>query len=190
MDAYGRPLYGGNPFDPPGSDKKKDIPDGGLITSDGKTIARADWGALPIGAVAQEEESEAEESDSEMEESEEELEEEEEEVPSADGIESVLPPPPSVPIATAPMDLRKQAGDETPVPGSQPKQLYQVLEQKAASIEQQKGTVFASEVAYAVPGTKVPEGAESVLSKMLPPSKAKRKENDEDEDALGKNFKF
>ena len=119
--------------------------------------------------------------------SEEEEEDESEETPAtADGVESVLPPP----STTAPVDLRKQqAGDETP------KQLYQVLEQKRAA----GGTgdaVFASEVAYVVPGqpsqpaAAAAGGAESVLTKAAPALKRKRKDDDEDESDLDKNFKF
>jgi hypothetical protein len=111
----------------------------------------------------------------------------------------VLPPPPTK-MSTAPGDLRKQqAGDETPLVDAPPtKQLYQVLEQTAPS-DNQSGAVFSSEVKYMVPGTEpkaaaVPEGAESVLSKAMPPSesaKRKRKHDaDEDDEDLGKNFKF
>lgn len=166
------------------------------MTSDGKTVGKSFWGALPTGDVEEEEsEDEEESSGSEMDESEEEG-EEETVTAAGEGIESVLPPPPVA--ATAPVDLRKQAGDETPMPSAeQPKQLYQVIEQKETG--QQQAEVFASEVAYVVPGATtataapVPEGAESVLSKALPQnesSKRKRKENDEDDGDLGKNFKF
>jgi len=191
IDPYGRPLYGGNPFSPPGS-AEKEVADTGLVTSDGKTIAKAEWGALPTGDWGGDEESEAESSDEEMEESEEEEGEQREEVP-ADGLDSVLPPAPSLPSSTAPMDLRKQAGDETPM-SQAPKQLYQVIEQTQTSADQQSGTVFASEHAYVVPGqtaAAAPEGAESVLSKAPEASKRKRKAADgNDEDDLGKNFKF
>lgn len=193
IDAYGRPLYGGNPFDPPGSNKESEDDVNGMVTSDGKTILKSSWGALPVGDMGEDESEEEESSDSEMEESE--GEEEESSAVPGDGAESVLPPPSGVPLATAPMDLRKQAGDETPVPGT--KQLYQVIEQKAAASDEQSGTVFASEVAYVIPGqaqaaAAVPEGAESVLSKVPQKGKAKRKsdDNDDDEDDLGKSFKF
>ena len=115
-----------------------------------------------------------------------------------DGMESVLPPPPSS-STTAPDDLRKQpAGDETPAP----KRLYQVLETKAVSESQsQADGVFQSEVQYVVPGataavgtaTKVPEGAESVLSKAMVPGESKskkRKHNTDDDEGFDKNFKF
>jgi splicing factor 3B subunit 2 len=192
VDAYGRPLYGGNPFDPPGSSKQDEDEKAGIVTSDGKKIAKSSWGALPTGDYFDNQTSDVEESSSEEEssademgESDEEKEEEEERGPT-DGIESVMPPPPT---ATAPGDLRKQsAGDETPT------QLYQVLEQQAPSSQQ--GGVFQSDVQYVVPGkataAAVPEGAESVLSKAMPPSdstKRKRK-HDDDEEGLGKNFKF
>jgi hypothetical protein len=113
-----------------------------------------------------------------------------------DGVESVLPPPLS---STAPMDLRKQPGDETPLASGPPKQLYQVIDQNKANADQQSGTFFSSEMAYAVPGAAtaaaVPEGAESVLSKALPGNESgnrKRKADDDDEEDedLGKNFKF
>jgi len=190
VDQYGRPLYGGNPFDPPGS-KSQDADDArtGLVTSDGKTISKAEWGALPTGAF-EEEESDEESSDSEMEESsDEEGEGEEEPTVEEGGIESVLPPPSGA--VTAPVDLRKQTGDETPMPNQQ---LYQVIEQKSASSAGQAGAVFTSEVAYAVPGgAAVPKGAESVLSKALPQgesSKRKKKDTDDDDGDLAKSFKF
>lgn len=195
LDPYGRPLYGGSPFDPPGTSGGRELDGNGFVTSDGKTVAKADWGALPTGYLEADEESEEEESsDEEMDESEEEGEAGEAGVD--DGIESVLPPPLS---STAPMDLRKQPGDETPLSSEPHKQLYQVIDQNKANADQQSGTFFSSDVAYAVPGTAtaaaVPEGAESVLSKALPGNESgnkKRKaddDDDEDED-LGKNFKF
>ena len=97
-----------------------------------------------------------------------------------------MPPPPTA-AATAPGDLRKEAaGDETPM------QLYKVLEQKATG--NQDGAVFQSNVQYVVPGAEggVPEGAESVLSKAMPPNvtaKRKRKNDDDEDEGLG-NFKF
>lgn len=190
VDTYGRPLYGGTPFDPPGSSSEADQKGQILVTNDGKTVAKLPWGALPTGFVDKAEESSEEEgSESEMEESE--GEEASVEAPDDFGMESVLQPPPI--SATAPMDLRKQAGVDTPAPDlSQPKQLYQVIEQRKA--DAQAGTVFASEVAYVVPGATAPEGAESVLSKALPQnetSKRRRKGKDgDDEDDLAKNFKF
>lgn len=200
VDAYGRPLYGGNPFDPPGSSTSTsnandpyDWQGTMLVTSDGKTIEKSAWGALPTGYAEKEEasEEEEEEEDSEMEESEAEEGEAEEEEEHADGIESVLPPPLGVPTAGA-VDLRKHAGDETPLVSVPPKQLYQIIEQKTAA---SSGAVFASEIAYVVPGAAAvaPDGAESVLSKAVPnkdAAKRKRNENEDDEDDLGKNFKF
>jgi hypothetical protein len=189
MDPYGRPLYGGNPFDPPGSGRNEEDNKTGIVTSDGKTIETLGWGALPTGDFFDEEASAAEESSSEEESSDDEMAESdaEEETVETDGIESVMPPPPTA-GATAPGDLRKgSTGDETPM------QLYKVLEQKAPSNQQ---GVFQSDVQYVVPGAPgvaaVLEGAESVLSKAMPPSestKRKRKHDDEEED-LGKNFKF
>jgi splicing factor 3B subunit 2 len=197
VDAYGRPLYGGNPFDPPGSGKQDNDLKTGLVTSDGKTIGKSPWG-MPAGAFVGlgEAHSDGEESSSEEESSGDDMDESDaEEEGVTDGIESVLPPPPTA-TATAPGDLRKQpAGDETPLVDTKPKQLYQVLETTKAT-DQQQGGVFESEVKYVVPGATaaaVPEGAESVLSKAMPPSetaKRKRKHDDDDEGDLGKNFKF
>jgi splicing factor 3B subunit 2 len=184
VDAYGRPLYGGNPFDPPGTSTRDDALNGNLVTSDGKTINKVDWGALPTGIMDDQESDDDEEevsSGEEMEESD----DEEEDVP-ADGLESVLPPPPSG--VAAPVDLRKQAGDETPLVQGPPKQLYQVIDETKAS--SQAGAIFASETAYAIPVNPPPEGAESVLSKAAPQDKSKRKKKNDDDDELGKNFKF
>lgn len=195
VDPYGRPLYGGNPFDPPGSDAQAEE-NTDLVTSDGKTLSKQEWGALPMGYVQEEsddEEEEEEESDDDMEDSEGEAEDEQPE--EEKGVESVLPPPPSSAAVTAgPVSLRKVAGDETPAP---PKQLYQVIEQKQAL--NQGNAVFASDVQYIVPGTsqtaaKPPEGAESVLAKALPAGKTskrkRRSDDDDDDDDLDKNFKF
>jgi splicing factor 3B subunit 2 len=192
---------GGNPFGPPGSGKQDQNASTGLVTSDGKTVSKSVWGGLPTAEfiAGGAEDSDVEESSSEEESSDEDMEGSDVEQESgADGIESVLPPP-STKISTAPGDLRKQqAGDETPLVDAPPKQLYQVLEQSTAS-DNQSGAVFSSEVKYMVPGTEpkaaaAPEGAESVLSKAMPPSEsAKRKRKldaDEDDEDLGKNFKF
>lgn len=198
VDPYGRPLYGGNPFDPPGSSLEKDL-GASLVTSDGKTITKIYWGALPMGDLEDEEsdEEDSEEEESSADEMDESEEEEEGEEKAGDGLDSVLPPPSSLVSSTAPVDLRKQAGDETPMVPEAPKHLYKVIEQKKASSEQQEGAVFASDVAYVVPGATptaaaVPEGAESVLSKAPPGASAKRKKADEgdDESDLGKHFKF
>lgn len=201
MDAYGRPLYGGNPFDPPGSGKADDGPKTGIVTSDGKTISTSAWGGLPTGDIfgGEDEGSEVEESSSEGESSDDDGddgmdESEEEEEEEGDGIESMLPPAPTT-SATAPGDLRKQlAGDETPLVSTTPKQLYKVLEQTTAADAQQP-SVFQSGVKYVLPGTGGPSGAESVLSKAVAPNEtAKRKRkndgDDDDDDDLGKKFKF
>lgn len=191
VDPYGRPLYGGNPFDPPGSSSKSDT-DAKLVTSHGKTLGKTNWGALPEAGYGQDESSEEESSDDEMEESESEEEEGEE---KEEGTESVLPPPEGIAGSSAPLDLRKQPGDETPfsVAGGAPKQLYQVLPQAQARGHDQKGAVFTSNTAYTLPSQsgEVPDGAASVLSKAVPAenSKKKKKKDDDDED-LGKNFKF
>ncbi len=211
VDNFGRPLFGGNPFDPPGSSGATSTADwdfesnsATIVTSDGKPIKRRPWGALPMAGIDVEddesssgEESSEDESSSgdEMMESEEEGEEVEDEetrkettVPDTDatgGTDSVLP-------ASA-FDLRKQAGDETPAPES--KQLYTVLHQTSADKEKQAGAVFTSDVSYVVPGSNIPEGMESVLSKVPLSEAGKRKRNDaedddEDKDDLGKKFKF
>jgi len=183
VDAYGRPLYGGNPFDPPGSSKQDGDSKTGLVTSDGKTVAKSPWGGLPTGDFDDEENSDIEESSSEDESSGDDMDESDAE--DEGGHESVLPPPPTT-VATAPGDLRKQpAGDETPMVDTGPKQLYRVLEQTKGT-ERDEGGVFQSDVKYVVPGT---GGAESVLSKVAP-AKRKRKYEDDDEEDLGKNFKF
>lgn len=199
MDQYGRPLYGGNPFDPPGTGRRDDDVKVGIITSDGKTISKSPWG-MPAGefvGLEDHEESSEEEESSDEESSVDEMEEsEEEEEERTDGIESVLPLPPAA-ANTAPGDLRKQpAGDETPMTlGNHPKQLYQVIEQTKNTDTNQAG-VFQSDVKYMVPGATsaaVPDGAESVLSKAIPPSetaKRKRKHDDDEEGDLDKNFKF
>lgn len=187
VDAFGRPKYGGNPFEKPGSAQDDTMANAALVTSDGKTITKSEWGALPsaeFGEVDEESSSEEEEESSD-----EEMEESEGEEGEVGGAESVLPPP-SAPLA---VDLRKQAGDETPLVTTGPKQLYTVLEERKP--EQQTGAVFSSDTTYVVPGAAaVPEGAESVLSKAVGPSdggKKKRKlDDDDDEEALDKNFKF
>lgn len=186
MDAYGRPLYGGNPFDPPGSSSKDDM-NTKLVTSHGKELGKVAWGALPEAGYEEAEESEEESSDDEMDESESEEEEGEE---TADGIESVLPPPGGIASSIAPLDLRKQQGDETPMDAA-PKQLYQVLPQAQAKAEDQAGAVFTSSTAYVVPTAPgAPDGAASVLSKAMPSENAKKKKKEDDDEDLGKGFKF
>ena len=188
VDSFGRPKYGGNPFDKPGGGQDDAAAEAALVTSDGKTVTKTSWGALPgatFGEVEEELSSEEEEESSD-----EEMEESEGEEVEMGGAESVLPPPTEAPLA---VDLRKQAGDETPLVTTGPKQLYTVLEERKP--DQQEGAVFTSDTTYVVPGAAtVPEGAESVLSKAVAPSdggKKKRKaDDDEDEDALDKNFKF
>jgi len=186
VDPYGRPLYGGNPFDPPGSSSKDDL-NVKLVTSHGKELGKTFWGALPEAGYEDAEESEEEESSNdEMDESSEE-EEEGEEKPG--GIDSVLPPPNGIASSMAPVNLRKQPGDETPMDAA-PKQLYQVLPQAQATAD--KGAVFTSSTQYIVPtaGEEAPDGAASVLSKALPPENSKKKKLDDDDEDLGKSFKF
>jgi splicing factor 3B subunit 2 len=220
IDIYGRPLYGGNPFDPPGSgslhndDSLLTIHNGEFITSNGKTISKsAFWGALATGTVQQtgdddDDEDNNEASDEEdMEESSVE-EEGEAKFDHTDGIESTVPLP-TIPTNTGPIDLRK-SGIDTPMsmvataalpPPPPPKQLYQVIEQKEAPLD--ANAVFASDTIYTIPPTATPiDGAESVLSKVAPSSKEtngkqrhqqRGKANDYDDDddeAKIKNFKF
>ena len=192
VDSFGRPKYGGNPFDKPGGVEDEDAARDSLVTSDGKTVSKTAWGALPSADFAEEaEEESSEEEEEEEESSEEEMEESEGEEAEVGGTESVLPPPPSG--APSAVDLRKQAGDETPLITTGPKQLYTVLEERKP--EHQVGAVFSSETTYRIPGAAaVPEGAESVLSKAVAPNdagKKKRKlDDDDEEDTLDKNFKF
>jgi splicing factor 3B subunit 2 len=197
VDAYGRPLYGGNPLDPPGSGDGRGDDDGReLVTSDGKTVLKSEWGGLPTGEYypGQDggDENDNEDSDSDMEdsssdddsgsESGEDMEQSDDEgakTTSVGGTESVLPPPPSAASSGIVDDLRKQStGDETPAPP--PKRLYQVLETGAeggAAGGAGSSGIFGSDVRYVVPGATattmaapVPEGAESVLSKAVGPS--------------------
>jgi splicing factor 3B subunit 2 len=199
IDPYGRPLYGGNPFDPPGSNRNPEESAltirGELVTSDGKTISKTScWGALPTGVVQRDEEEES--SDEEMEESSEEegtegVKEEEDDA----GIISTIPLS-ALPTTGGPVDLRK-TGLETPISvmSKAPQQLYQVIEQKQAS-SLDINAVFASDIVYRIPSTT--DGAESVLSKAVPTKSAAKSSNtkanheDEDEDDLAnvKNFKF
>ena len=195
VDGWGKPLYGGNPFDPPGTNASSstanwdlDATSGAIVTSDGKTVGRKLWGCLPVAAIDleddEDESDEEESSDDDSSDEEEMVESEDEEVQSTgDEVSSAV---------TSTLDLRKQPGLETPLPAQQ---LYKVIQQTDADKGKQPGAVFASDVAYIMPGStpKVPEGAESVLSKAPLENASKRKRNnvDEDEDVdLGKKFKF
>ena len=103
VDAFGRPLYGGDPFGAPdgagkdaGDDAQNEdlyglasgIPAGGTITSDGKALGKRSWGALPSAADANGEEEDEDSGDESSEEdsSDEEMEESSEE-------EGEMPPP-------------------------------------------------------------------------------------------------
>ncbi|CAB9513806.1 Splicing factor [Seminavis robusta] len=192
VDPYGRPLYGGNPFDPPGNRNSDAANDALLVTSHGKTLAKVSWGALPEAGFEEAEESDVEESsDEEMDESE--SEEEDGEVADPSATESVVPPsvlPPGIQSSAPPLDLRKQPGDITPMVAA-PKQLYQVLpQQQPQAAAAQAGTVFASSNAYVLPNAnnQPADGMASVLSKGVQNDKAKKK-NDDKEDT-GKAFKF
>lgn len=213
IDIYGRPLYGGNPFDPPGSGKNSTNDGvnttgnstlGELVTSDGKTIIKSSfWGALPTGFVQQTEDESSEEDDDEDEDMEESSVEEGEASLDVDdeGIESTLPAP-AIPINAGPVDLRK-SGLDTPMSvtaassAAPPQQLYRVIEQKQATID--PNAVFASEMVYTLPTTTAAaatatDGAESVLTKIVTLKDAKqqsnKKEDDDDDDDEIKNFKF
>jgi splicing factor 3B subunit 2 len=202
IDPYGRPLYGGNPFDPPGTNRNPEefalIARGELVTSDGKTISKtANWGALPMGVVQQDEEEESSGDDEEMDESSEEEEQPEgfkEEEDDA-GITSTIPLS-ALPTTGGPVDLRK-TGLETPtsILSRAPQQLYQVIEQRQASSLDTRA-VFASDVVYQIPTTT--DGAESVLLKAIPTrsdgkssnTKSNKEEDDDDDLENMKNFKF
>ena len=226
VDAFGRPLYGGDPFGQPevankeGEDEMEDmyglaggfVP-GSVVTSDGKALGKKSWGALPNSFGKGDDDDDEEESSSEEEESsEEEMEESEEEeeedgqleVPDtaadsesrAAGMDSVLPDGVDSVVPSSAIDLRKP-GDETPLHNEGPKQLYTVLQQTAVD-KGESNAVFASDHAYVLPGagpgSGVPEGAASVLSKAVPSGDGKKRarpKDDEDEaDELGKKFKF
>mmetsp|Transcript_24233 Transcript_24233/g.50777 ORF Transcript_24233/g.50777 Transcript_24233/m.50777 type:complete len:616 (+) Transcript_24233:69-1916(+) len=236
VDAFGRPLYGGDPFGTPeapngGYNAEEDGGEdlyglssggaanaGGMITSDGKAIGKSLWGGLPsaFGNGGDDEEDEEEEESSEEESSDEEMEESEEEgeatmeAPPADaeaaarapGMDSVLPDGVDSVVPSSAIDLRKP-GDETPMTvggeSAQPKQLYTVLQQTTANKDAQRTSVFASDHAYVLPGagpgSGMPEGAASVLSKSVMGDrgarKARPKKDDEEEaEELGRKFKF
>jgi splicing factor 3B subunit 2 len=184
VDNYGRPLYGGNPFDPPGVIVDGSVPKEGLVTSDGKTLVAQEWGSLPMGelrAGSDDEDEDEEDMDESSDEEEEviEIEEGQVGVDETYGIESVVP----AISKAAPTDLRK--GMETPiVESADQKQLYTVLEERKTT---NGGQVFGSEIQYVVPG-----GAESVLAKATeePSKKKKKRSTDDDDEGLDKNFKF
>ncbi|KAL7528593.1 hypothetical protein ACHAWF_002615 [Thalassiosira exigua] len=221
-DPFGKPETAGGGEEDPGAEEdlygltSASTTRGGLITSDGKALGKKPWGALPGAFQDDEEEEESSEEESSEEESEEEMEESEEEegeveppattgeeavaVPRAPGMDSVLPDGVDSVVPSGAVDLRKP-GDETPmVEGGPPKQLYTVLQQTAA--EGDNKAVFASDHAYVLPGagpgSGMPEGAASVLSKAtsaggtIAGGRGARKQQDEEDEAeeLGKKFKF
>eukprot|EP00956_Cyclotella_meneghiniana_P034661 scaffold107230_cov69-Cyclotella_meneghiniana.AAC.4 len=234
VDQFGRPLYGGDPFGAPESNKDENgegdttledlyglsnntnggMMTSGLVTSDGKALGKKSWGAMPSAYGDEESDEEMEESSEEEESSSEEEEEEEEEgeekmqppataadgmVNRAPGMDSVLPDGVDSVVPSSAIDLRKP-GDETPMVGDapkQPQQLYQVLQQTSADKDAQATSVFASDHAYVLPGagpgSDLPEGMGSVLSKAVgDASKTRKRKNEDEEDAddLGKKFKF
>mmetsp|Transcript_39672 Transcript_39672/g.46370 ORF Transcript_39672/g.46370 Transcript_39672/m.46370 type:complete len:584 (-) Transcript_39672:201-1952(-) len=210
-DVFGRPTVASNGLSGEAGLLTESGEGSQMVTSDGKQVGSALWGALPTGVVEEEEEEESDESEEEdMEESDEEEEVEEVETVTvpvpADGADSVVP--------SSAIDLRKKVtGEETPAPVgvAEPKKaLYTVLEQTTVAASTDKPAMFASEVAYTLPtapsitpagDTSISlAGAESVLSKAsmvhLQPDASKsnkRKLDDEEEDedeALDKKFKF
>lgn len=238
VDTFGRPLYGGDPFATPESNKDENGKGGenavledlyglssnnagmttsGLVTSDGKALGKKSWGAMPSAFGDEESDEEMEESSSEEEESSSEEEDEEGEgeektmqppgtgtaaegtVSRVPGMDSVLPDGVDSVVPSSAIDLRKP-GDETPMVGDapkQPQQLYQVLQQTSADTDAQATSVFASDHAYVLPGagpgSDLPEGMGSVLSKAVGDGAKTRKrknEDEEDTDDLGKKFKF
>ena len=188
IDAYGRPLYGGNPFDPPGSSFKSDIIDSAnLVTSDGKAVTKANWGALPSGYVDEAEEAEEESSDEDMEASSSEEEEDEQEVeddqlPEFESGPTTVGVTQNVLQSDFPTDAAVQSS-------GQPKQLYQVIEQRENAID--SGAVFASQVAYVLPDSQNPSApAVAPESKAATSKKSNKRKDDDEDDDLGKNFKF
>lgn len=179
---------------------------GAIVTSDGKTIKRKPWGVLPTASTLdQDDESDDDEENAEEESGEDMAEsggEEEafdnhdkavlEEEMYLDGVASVIP--------TSNFALRKTlAGEETPAPMER-KILYTILHQTAADKEKQNGVVFASDIAYVMPPPPppplpVPQGAESVVSKVMgtrDDGNLNKKRGLDDDAALemGKKFKF
>ena len=132
------------------------------------------------------------------------------------GMHSVLPDGVDSVVPSSAIDLRKQPGDETPMVGATaaavaaassgpPKQLYTVLQQAATDKDSQQTSVFASDHTYVLPGagpgSGMPEGAASVLSKANVAGdgsagkgggKGGRSKKDEEEEAeeLAKKYKF
>jgi splicing factor 3B subunit 2 len=214
VDAFGRGLYG-DVFGPPTVDSSGMFGDGldtkgpDEVSGDGKRISRSFWGGLPEAELEDEEEASSSEEDDMDEESSDEEEEVEEGQLGKDvgGVQSILPPPPSMDGMesvgpSSGVDLRKTGnGEETPMPPGQP-QLYHVLEAKQASKSQQSGALFQSDTTYVLPGSAPgtgPAGAESVLSKAPMGEQAqsgggkKRTGNglgDDDDEKMSKKFKF
>lgn len=208
VDAFGRPLYGGNPFDIPGSSTTYNddtfgntflgdntIGQDAIVTSDGKTVGRKHWGALVSTGIEEDDmDEEDDESSSEEEESssEEEGEEEEKEEKNQEGSntqEVELPTSSIVPPEQPILELRKDA-----VEADEHKVLYTVLEETAPGTNNQAGAVFTSNVSYALPQ----QSAEANLSNVTDAKESeifsnKRKHalDDEDDEAdLAKKFKF
>ena len=195
VDAFGRPLYGGDPFGQPEirrevNDDADGVEDlyglsgqaagGGMYTSDGKAIGKKLWGALPRagGGDGSDDEDDDSSSEEEMEESSDEEDGGAPAPPSDDasmatgvtGMSSVLPSGVDSVAPVGAVDLRKNPGEETPltVSGGPPRQLYTVLQETDAGRDD--GAVFSSDHAYVLPGGAggtVPDGAASVLSKSV-----------------------
>jgi len=193
VDRFGRPLYGGNPFDLPtsSSDNNNDVPKEGFVTSDGKTLGSSIWGSLPnmgaedLGSDAGNNSDGDEDSDAEMEESSESEGEEKE-----NDEEVVVMPTPTTKQPV--VDLRKDDSSTIAAEEEEPKvkELYKVLEQKKATLGQEQ--VFGSQIQYTVPVG----GVESVLSKATAiDDKNKKKQPTaavatDEQEGLDKNFKF
>lgn len=201
VDAFGRPLYGGNPFDTTAnSDPMKDSDvmfstmtmtgtagdNIAIVTSDGKTVGRKSWGALPTAQFDNEDEEEEEDDDMEDESSSEEESsgEEEEEEGQEEEItneEEIKKEKPEIVVAPPTLELRK-GGEETPMPPP-PQPLFTVLQQAAADKEKQSGAVFTSDTTYVLPSSNTVAGE-------------KRKHDNQDHDDteddsdLAKKFKF
>ena len=202
VDAFGRPLYGGNPFDTTAnSDHMKDNDvmfstmtmtgtagdNIAIVTSDGKTVGRKSWGALPTAQFDHEDEEEEEEDDmedetsSEEESSGEEEEEEEEDEKEITNENEIKKENAEIVVAPPILELRK-GGEETPMPAP-PQPLFTVLQQAAADKEKQSGAVFTSDTTYVLPSSNTVAG-----------EKRKHEHQDfddtEDDSDLAKKFKF
>jgi splicing factor 3B subunit 2 len=191
IDAYGRPLYGGNPFDPPGSKYRSHILDpANLVTSDGKAAKKVDWGALPNVYSIEIEEDEPESSDEDMEAS---SDEEDQETPSEEAQTEAFEAALGIPtVAESSIPTETSSTDNEDNQFGQVKNLYQVIEQRQAVADD--GALFASQVKYVVNPSEtvdVQPALQTGVGTTAPASKAmKKKEEDDEDDYLIKGFKF